>query len=201
VAEQIAAHQESVVVLDTDEQRIQRAREMGFEAYIACVDCHEEEVIPYMDTAKSLVCVYSDVDKNYNVCYHARTTYGIEHVVSRIDIPGEIPRFEELGVTTMNAAVDQAALLSILVRNPDVYELLTRTTDNKEVREIVVRNPVYYGRPLKEINLPGDLLVMALRRDGKLMIPQGTTEVNPGDHLTFVGALDCVERSREMLSR
>jgi Trk K+ transport system NAD-binding subunit len=127
-------------------------------------------------------------------------TYGIEHVVSRIDVPGEIPRFEKLGVTPMNAAVDQAALLSILVRNPDVYTLLTRTTDDKAVREIVVRNPAYYGKTLNSINLPGDLLVMAVRRDGKLMVPQGSTEVNPGDHLTLVGAVECVERSREMLS-
>jgi Kef-type K+ transport system membrane component KefB/Trk K+ transport system NAD-binding subunit len=200
VAGQVAAHQEWVIVLDIEEQRIERARQMGFDSFIACLDCRDEEVIPYMDKAKSLVCVYSDVEKNYEVCYHARTTYGIEHVVTRIDVPGEIPRFEKLGVTTMNAAVDQATLLSILVRNPDAYELLTRTTDDKEVREIVVRNPVYYGLTLTDLNLPGDLLVMAINRGGQLMVPQGNTVINQGDHLTIVGSLECVEKSRLLLS-
>jgi CPA2 family monovalent cation:H+ antiporter-2 len=200
VAEQIAGHQEWVILLDTEQDRIERARQMGFDAYEACVDCQDEAVIPFMDKAKALVCVYSDVEKNYEVCYHARTTYGVEHVVTRIDAPGEISRFEKLGVKTMNAAVDQAALLSILVRNPDAYELLTRTTDDKEVREVVVRNPDYFGRALSTINLPGNLLIMALRRGGQLMVPQGTTALNAGDHLTIVGSLECVEESRQMLS-
>jgi Kef-type K+ transport system membrane component KefB/Trk K+ transport system NAD-binding subunit len=200
VAEQISGHQEWVVVLDTQDERIQRARQRGFEAFEACLDCQDEEVIPYMDKAKSLVCVYSNVERNYQVCYQARTTFGIEHVVTRIDVPGEIPRFEKIGVTTMNAAVDQAALLSILVRNPDAYELLTRTTDDKEVREVVVRNPVYSGSSLNDVDLPGDLLIMALRRDGQLMVPRGDVVLNAGDHLTVVGSLECVERSREILA-
>ena len=200
VAEQISGHNEWVVVLDSEEERIIRAKELGFEAYNSCLDCQDIEVIPYMDRAKSLICVYSDIERNYQVCYHARTTFGIEHVVSRIDIPGEIPRFERLGVTTMNAAVDQATLLSILVRNPDAYELLTRTKDDKEVREVVVRNPAYAGRPLNTLKLPGDLMIMALRRDGQLMVPKGETKLGVGDHLTLVGSLDCVEETRQMLS-
>lgn len=200
LAEQTSGHNEWVVVLDSEEQRIHRAKELGFEAYNSCLDCQDVEVIPYMDLAKALVCVYSDVERNYQVCYHARTTFGIDHVVSRIDIPGEIPRFEKLGVTTMNAAVDQATLLSILVRNPDAYELLTRTKDDKEVRELVVRNLAYAGRPLSELNLPGDLMIMALRRDGQLVVPKGNTRLGIGDHLTIVGSLECVEETRQILS-
>jgi Kef-type K+ transport system membrane component KefB len=200
VAEQLREHNEWVILLDTEEERIVRAQQRDFEAHVACVDCQDEAVVPLIDKAKSLVCVYSNVEKNYEVCYNARTTFGIEHVVTRIDVPGEIPRFEALGVTTMNAAVDQAALLSILVRNPDVYELLTRTDDDKEVREIVVRNSTYFGRSLSAVNLPGDLLIMALRREDQLMVPQSTTVLNAGDQLTLVGSLECVEKSREMLT-
>jgi Kef-type K+ transport system membrane component KefB/Trk K+ transport system NAD-binding subunit len=200
VAEQIAGHKEWVIVLDEREDRIKRARQMGFEAFVACVDCQDEGIIPYMNNAKSLVCVYSDVERNYQVCYQARTTYGIDHVVTRIDVPGEIPRFDKLGVTAMNAAVDQASLLSILVRNPDAYELLTRTSDDKEVREVIVRSPAFFGTKLKDVDLPGDLLIMALRRDGQLMVPKGEMVFNAGDHLTVVGSVECVEKSREMFS-
>jgi len=79
-AEQISGHQEFVVVLDTREDRIQRAREMGFEAFVACVDCQDEDVIPFMDKAKSLVCVYSDVELNYEVCYQARINLSLIHI-------------------------------------------------------------------------------------------------------------------------
>jgi len=200
VAEQLRGQNEWVILFDTREDRVERAKARDFETYQACVDCQDNIIVPFMDQAKSLVCVYSDVEKNYTVCYCARTVYGIEHIVTRIDVPGEIPRFEALGVTTMNAAVDQAYLLAILIRNPDAYELLTRTTDDKEVREIVVRNPEYFGRSLSEVNLPGDLLIMALRRRGELLVPQGNTVLNSDDHLTVVGSLECVEKSREILN-
>ena len=201
VAEQVAAHQEWVVLLDTEADRIERARQMGFQAEESCLDCQDDHVAPLLDKAKSLVCVYSDVNLNYAVCYSARLTFGIEHVVTRIDSPGDIPRFEKIGVTTMNAAVDQAALLSILVRNPDAYELLTRTNDDKEVREIVVRNPDFVGRALKALNLPGDLLIMAVRRGDQLLVPKGSTVLALGDQITVVGSWDFVEASRELLSR
>jgi CPA2 family monovalent cation:H+ antiporter-2 len=201
VTEQLSGHNEWVVVLDTEKDRVERAKQRGFEAYEACLDCQEEYVSPIMDQAKSLVCVYSNVDRNYEVCYHARTTYGIDHVVTRIDNPGELPRFEALGVTAMNAAVDQASLLSILVRNPDAYALLTRTDDDKEVREVVIRNPAYFGLKLKSINLPCDLLIMALRRESQLIVPQGNTVLKAGDHLTIVGSLECVEDARIILGR
>lgn len=44
------------------------------------------------------------------------------------------------------------------------------------------------------VNLPGDLLIMALRRDGQLLIPKGDIVLNAGDHLTVVGSVECVKK-------
>jgi Trk K+ transport system NAD-binding subunit len=140
------------------------------------------------------------VEKNYRICSRARTTYGINHVVARLSVPGEISRFEKLGVTPLNAATDQAILLGLVTRNPTMYELLTRTDDARDLCEIAIRNPRYLNRPLREIEFPNDLLVVAVRKGGELIVPTGETVLQRGDQLTVLGPNDCVENTRSLFS-
>jgi Trk K+ transport system NAD-binding subunit len=99
----------------------------------------------------------------------------------------------------MNAAMDQAVLLGLLARNPAAYELLTRTDDNKEVCEVAVYNRRYLDQPLRQVDFPGDLLVLAIRREGELVVPNGDTRLTAGDQITLVGDCNCVEVTREMV--
>jgi Kef-type K+ transport system membrane component KefB/Trk K+ transport system NAD-binding subunit len=201
VAEQLRGHNDPVVIIDFDEQRIERARSRGFEALVAQPDQVDHRAEPYLDGAQTMICVYSDVEMNFRVCDLARTTYGIDHVVTRVSAPGEVVRFERLGVTTMNAAMDQAMLMVLMARNPAVYELLTRTDDDKEVCEIAVYNPRFLDTPLRQLELPDDLLIMAVRRDdGELVVPNGETRLKAGDQLTVLGACNCVEVTRNLFS-
>ena len=198
VAEQLRGHKDPVVVMDAQEARIERARQRGFTAVLADADRYDPKAEPYFNRAHRMVCLVGDVEKNYRICEYVRTTYGIEHVVSRVTAPGEIPRFEKIGVTPMNAATDQAMLLALLLRNPSLYELLTRTDDDKEVCEIVVRNRRYLDTPLRDLDLPIDLMILAVRKDGQLIVPNGDTKLEWGDQLTLLGPVECVEKVRIM---
>ena len=199
VAEQLASHGEAVVLIDPDQARIQRAQARGFEAVAGHAERYDATTEPYLDRAKSLVCIHADIERNFRVCQRARTTYGIDHVVTRITDPSAIPRFDQLGVTTMNAAMDQAVLLGLLARNRAAYELLTRADDDKEVCEVAVYNRRFLDQPLRQVEFPGDLLVLAIRRDGELVVPNGDTRLSAGDQITLVGACSCVEVTREMV--
>ncbi len=199
VAEQLIAHGEPVVLLDPNPTRVRRANERGFEAYQIVEEHASPEVEDALNRAKTVVCVFGDVERNYRICERTRAVYGIDHIVSRVPDPGAIPRFEKIGVTTMNAAVDQAVLLSLLARNPAAYNLLTRTDDDKDVCEVTVYNPRYLNKPLRDVQLPGDLLVLAVSRGGELVVPHGDTRLTAGDKITLLGRADCVEIAREMM--
>lgn len=199
VAEELRGHNDKVVVMDTKEKRIDRACEMGFEAVLARSDRYDPVAEPYLNQAQRLVCLYSNVEKNYRVCDYVRSTYGIDHIVTRVTAPGDIPRFQKLGITPMNAATDQAKLLALMTRNPTLFELITRTDDNKEVCEVSVRNTNLLGRPLRELDLPTDLMILAVRKKGQLIVPNGDTRLEHGDQLTLLGPYTCVEKSRLMV--
>ena len=200
VAQHIRSHGDRVVLIDEDPARIARARRFNLEAIQAPTDSFHPDTEELLNQAERLVCVFSDVEKNYRICSRARSTYGIDHVVARLSVPGEIGRFEKLGVTPLNPATDQAILLGLLTRNPTMYELLTRTDDARDLCEIAIRNPQYLDRPLREIQFPDDLLVVAVRKNGELIVPTGNTVLRQGDQLTVLGPNDCVENTRSLFS-
>lgn len=200
VGRQLQNHNEKVVLIDFDERRAQKAQKFGLEVILGHVDQFDPITDPILNQAKSVICIYSDIEVNYRVCLFVHTYYGIDDIVARVSVPVEVNRFERLGVKTVNAAMDQATLLVMLARNPAVYELLTRTDDDKEVCEVIVHNPEYMNVPLREIEFPMEILVLAIRRDGELMVPHGSTKLIEGDHLTLLGTEECANITRSILS-
>ena len=196
VAQQLVAHQEPVVVIDPDPARVARASQLKLTAVVGEMGQSDAALTAYLDKARVLVCTYADVELSYRVCQQARTTYGIQHVVAQVTNPIDLRRFEELGVTTMNTAFDRANLLALLARNPATYALLMRTDDDKEVTEVLVS--ALAGLKLRQLSLPGDVLVLAIRRNGELLVPHGNTQLDYGDRLTLVGSLADVATAQQM---
>jgi CPA2 family monovalent cation:H+ antiporter-2 len=199
VATQLKAHHDEVVVVDADPERALRAIQHGFPLVVAAADEPHPELDYVLRRARTAVCTYNDTELSYRICRFLRTTYGIENIVAQVAEPKELPRFQELGVTTLNPAMDRAAMLVLLARNPATLALLSRTDDDKEVWEVVMGNDTLEGRALRDLGLPGDVLVVSLRRDGELLVPHGNTRLEIGDRLTLVGSPDSIHATRGML--
>ncbi len=203
VAEQLLGHHEEVVLVDPDENLITRARQRtseGIKVMHASIDDENEELAGHLDLAETVVVTLSDTDRNRHICHVARTRYGIDHIVTLVRETNRLVEFETLNVTVFNPSLDQAALLSLLARNPDIYELLTRTDDNKEVSEVWVHNHAYGDKALRELVLPGDVLILSIRRDGEFIVPRGNTQLEYGDHLTLVGTFDHLHAARALFA-
>jgi CPA2 family monovalent cation:H+ antiporter-2 len=195
VARELRAHLEDVVAVDADAGRLERARNLGFETVAGDLAANDPALAGALDGAHALVCTDADTDRAYRVCHVARGVYGLENVVAQVTDVGQLPRFETLGVRTMNAALDRAALLVMLVRNPAVYALLSRTDDDKEVYEFEIPR-AFAGRRIGDLEWPGDSLAVALRRGTELLVPHRETRVEKGDHVTLVGSIVAIEAMR-----
>jgi len=196
VAEELRAHHEKVVIIDPDHEHIKRAQRYGFTAILGSADDPCLEAVEVMNEAEGLISTYVDPEQSFRVCQCARQEYGIDQVVAQVSTPADILRFKSIGVTTYNALLNRAATLVLLARNPGIYDLLIRADDNKEVMEALVCNPEFSGQPLRKLTLPGDVLVLALRREGELLVPHGNTPIHLGDRLTIVGSTDDIQKAR-----
>ena len=198
VAEQLQAHNEQVILIDPEDNRIARAQQLGFEAVVARLDCPDDCATPYLENAKAVVCTHRDSEVNYQICQLAHVNYGIQNLVAQVNEPDEIERFRRLGVNTINAALNRATMLALVTRTPGTYELLTSTEDDKEMVEVTVRGDLCDGRTIRQLEMPGDVLILALRRDGELMVPHGDTRLKCGDCLTLAGSDDYIASARQL---
>ncbi len=197
VAAKLKAHLETLSIVDMEEQRIAQARRKGFDA-VHCSLAHADPRMQTLcETARALVCTYDDPELAYQVCALAKNVYKIPHVVAQITDPSARGRFDALGVTTMNAMLDRPALLALLTRTPALYALLSRTDDDKEVCEVMVTNARDIDKPLRQLDLPGDLLALAIRRDGDLLVPHGNTRLCYNDRLTLMGTIEDIELAKQ----
>lgn len=195
VAEHLLQHHEDVILVAKNDKQKERATQRGMEAIVASVDSNDPKLVPFFENAKSLVLVYNDTSYSFKVAKLAKQNYGIDHVVARVEAPQDMVDFRNIGVVTMNIAMDRAALLAIMVRNPGMYNLLTRTDDDKDVGEVKVKNPVHFGRRIRDIDLPAEVLILALHREGEFIIPTGNTQLESGDKLSLLGKVSCIEKA------
>jgi Kef-type K+ transport system membrane component KefB len=197
VAKRLKAHLEPLTIVDMDPERIARATDSGFDAQRCSVEHEDPDMKTVCESARVLVCTYDDPELAYRVCDLARYVYNVPHVVAHVTDPSACGRFDALGVTTMNAALDRPALLALLTRTPALYTLLSRTDDNKEVCEVTVTNSQDVDKPLRQLELPGGLLALAIRRDGELLVPHGNTRLCRNDRLTLIGSIEDIELAKQ----
>jgi Kef-type K+ transport system membrane component KefB/Trk K+ transport system NAD-binding subunit len=198
VAERLKAHGERVIVVSTHAERVEQAIKRGIEAVLGNPGIVDPKIAPYLENAQAIVCTSNDIEYNYNVCSLAHTVYGIENIVVEINDQSDHERFAQVGALTLNPALDRVSMFTLLARNPALYQLLTRTDDDKEVAEVTVRSGKLIGKPLRQLNLPDALLMLAVRRKGELIVPHGNTRLEARDQVTLVGTLDAIATARKM---
>jgi Kef-type K+ transport system membrane component KefB/Trk K+ transport system NAD-binding subunit len=140
---------------------------------------------------KALVALAGDDDRNLAVC-QAAFGAGIRNVIALVNDPARLPEYRGLSIKTFVPSLYQPTLLAMLARNPDLFELMTSTEDDQDVREIELRNQAGAGVPLQSLGIRGDLLILSIGRDGEIIIPHGSTRLEIGDRLTILGEKDAL---------
>jgi Trk K+ transport system NAD-binding subunit len=60
-------------------------------------------------------------------------------------------------------------------------------------------NPALVNKRVSDVVLPGDSLILTIRRDGEVRVPHGSTQLQYGDHLSILGEVDSLEAVRRLL--
>ena len=194
VARDLQGHGDEVSFVESNMDVAKMIRDQGFdvsgqsETLVNCID----SLLPVQIDA-FLALSESDAE-NLEACRNARAR-GIDHIVTYLNEPLLLQEFQHLGVTTLTPMVHRSSLLALMARNPALFELMTSTTDDRDLRELVVMNPALNGKRISELSFPGDLRVLAIRRNDEVIVPHGTTRLSLGDHLTILGDLEDIHQA------
>jgi Trk K+ transport system NAD-binding subunit len=142
--------------------------------------------------AELLMAASTYDEVNLSACRLAKESFAIPKIIAQIGDSGTAEEVAEMGVRVVQPQMATALALEGALYFPAVFDILANPADGIDVREVKLRNPALFGELLRNVRLPGDALVMGLRRKGEVLVPRGDTKLLQGDLIMLVGRLDAL---------
>jgi len=146
-----------------------------------------------LDQCQVLVAATGDDKVNLVASLLAKTEYGVPRVVARVNHPKNEWMFDsswgvDVAVSTPRII---AALVEEAVSVGDVVRLFSIKSGEANLVEITLPdNSKCLGKTLAEVELPDDVSLAAIIRDGHVLTPAPHTLFSAGDELVFICSSD-----------
>src|SRR5450432_2634836 len=150
-----------------------------------------------------VIAATGDDKANLVVSLLAKTEYGVPRVVARINHPNNEWLFNESwGV---DVAVSTPRLLSALVEEAvsvgDLVRLMTfRQSDASLVELTMPADAPLAGQRVGSVGWPADTALVAILRDGRVLVPNSEDPLEAGDELLFVTSEDVEDELGQLLA-
>ena len=154
-----------------------------------------------LDRCNVVVAATGDDKVNLVVSLLAKTEYGVPRVVARVNHPGNEWLYNESW--GIDVAVSTPRLLSALVEEAvsvgDLVRLMSFGQSEASLVELTLAaDAPLAGQQVGSIDWPADAALVAILREGRVLVPQPQDPLQPGDELFFVTSQD-VEQELEDL--
>ncbi|WP_375137126.1 cation:proton antiporter domain-containing protein [Halostella pelagica] len=197
LAERLEDRGENVVLIEHDEEIVERARNEGFTVHKGNGTDTEVLRSAGAENAKIVAAATGDDDANLLVAQLASSKFDVETVIARANNPDNVDAFEDLGVRTISASMATAWALDNVIERPALSNWMTELGRSGDVQEIEVTAEDLVGRTIDDLDdeLPNGVLIALVGRDGNNEVPEGDFTLQQGDHITFLGRKDAVHEA------
>ena len=197
LAKRLENRGEFVVIVESDDRQIERARSDGHTVYEG--DGTDTEVLRKagIEDTKRFIAATRDDNINLLACQLARTTFGIEAVYSQVNQPDNVEAFESIDVIAVDSPTATAKALDDEIERPALAHWMTGLGDGHDVQEIEVTAEALIGKSIRDLNaeIPDSVIVAVIGRDGETRVPDAEDVLERGDRVTFIGDSDAVKRA------
>jgi trk system potassium uptake protein TrkA len=199
VSRLLVSHGHEVIVIDHDANTLARlgaefkgrvVRGLGFDRNIL--------LEAGIETAEGFVAASSSDNANIVAARIARTIFHVPRVVARLYDPVRAEVYQRLGLTTISSTAWGAERIVEVVTHSDLDVLhVFRDGGTTMVRvEALAR---LNGHRIAQINIPGEVAVIAITRNDHTFIPVSGSEFQEGDTVYIAVIPSAMERLEELL--
>lgn len=155
----------------------------------------------HTDRADVFVATTHEDDDNLVSCQLAKIEFGVRRAISRVNTPKNVEIFEALGIEP----VSSTRLISELLENEFSVGELIHLTSLKGGRVQLVELRIPDGpsapkpRTLEVLDLPAESVIVAVFRGDETVIPQGSTQILPGDEVVALTTPELEKRLSSVL--
>jgi Kef-type K+ transport system membrane component KefB/Trk K+ transport system NAD-binding subunit len=140
--------------------------------------------------AAALISVTNAPELVLAVCGQAKGQFGVPVLIANLDDPRYTRPLAALEVRLVQPTTATALALESALRFPAAFRMLTERGDGVDLADAQLVNAALVGRALRQVRLPGNVLVLGIRRQGEVIIPHGDTSLQGDDMLMLVGQPD-----------
>jgi trk system potassium uptake protein TrkA len=188
LASDLTSRGHTVTLIEQNPEVLETAREWAPDVEHMLGDACEPWVLEKAElhTADVVVAATGDDEDNLVTSLLAKQEFGVPRVLARVNHPGNEWMFnEQWGV---DAAVSPPHILTAMVEEEvtvgDLVRLLPLERGRISIVELTVPgDSPNAGRPLYELRLPSDATIVAIMREGHVVIPQPETVIADGDEV------------------
>ena len=203
IAGELLANGHSVMLIEKDGRKVRTRAVPGAEwvQADACEVTSLEEA--QLATCDVVVAATGDDKANLVVSLLAKTEFAVNRVVARVKEPrNEWLYTESWGV---DVAVSTPRLLSALVEEAvtvgDLVRLMSFRQGEANLVELTLPpDAPLVGQRVGAVGWPGDTALVAILREGRVIVPSADDPLEAGDELLFVAAPDMEEPLGHLLA-
>jgi len=193
LASDLATRGHDVLVIEQDPATLEVAKEWAPDVDFLLGDACEPWVLEKAElkAADAVVAATGDDEDNLVTSLLAKQEFAVPRVLARVNHPRNEWMFtEQWGV---DVAVSVPHFLTALVEEAvtvgDLVRILRLEGGRVGLVELTIPDTwPNAGRPLYELRLPTDSAIVAVLREGHVVIPQPETVITPGDEVLALAA-------------
>ncbi|ERJ05785.1 potassium transport protein kefC [Halorhabdus tiamatea SARL4B] len=197
LATRLEDRDEEVVIVEKDPDVAERLRSEGYTVREG--DASERNTLQDagVASAKVLAVATPDDDVNLLVSQLAKNKFGVETVIARVNEPTNADAFEDLDVDTVPSWRSVAWAMDNRIERPAIARWMSEFDQSGDVQEVEVTNTSRTGETVAQFgdDLPDGAHLALISRGGNNHLPHPEQEIQVGDHLTFIGRPDAVQRA------
>ncbi len=204
VAQRIESRTLSVVLIDSDRTRAERASEMVDRALVLHGDAVDPEFLRVNNIPDTDVFLALAEDDQTNLMHALlMRKHGVRRVVVQAQEPAYLPILDtlDIGVVVTPRLLTVNAILRH-IRRGRVVQISQIGETGAEAREyLVTAESVVVGKAIKDLKIPRGVLVGAIQRSEAVMIPSGDTTIQANDHVVLFALPQAVASIEKLFSK
>lgn len=200
LAQRLRNHDEDVIVVSSNKDFLKEASGMGLNSIRVPPRGHLKALEQQdLSGVRALVSMLDDESMTLRITSLARCS-GVENVVAYVQNPKLAEELKIQGIQVVEPSLSLVLALEAMIRSPQAFSLLAETHQERDIVAVKMQNSALDRRCLRDVRLPGDVVILVLDRAGESVIPRGFTELRRGDQLTLIGSRDSLRRAASLLS-
>lgn len=151
-----------------------------------------------IEQAEAFVSASQSDNANIVAARIARNIFHVPRVVARLYDPRRAEIYQRLGLTTISSTNWGAERIFQVLTHTDID--VWNTFGSGEVALVHVELPPQLtGRSVMQLNVPGEIMVVAITRNDHAFVPATGTEFHEGDLVHLVVLSSAMDRLEELL--